>query len=717
MGDSARERLTELGLCKDDEYFLYDTSAHDRKIPSCWERYISVDEGISSPKHLRSTFSVFPSSAKHATFVPFPMALHLQPFARHEFPQEEIPFVKTLSSGMFCCPKCKAYVNPFFRFALSDRFFRCNICQSGIDVTNELLQVLDIQRINSEQESVEQNKGTIEFAASESDIDRLIPPLMMVFCIDASKNSCSTSLFAVITDMIRQALEAWDTIDDFQVGFVIFDSKVHLLRFSEQGEKCSIETIDDVNEPFLPSPAQNYLIKLHAFRSQSKTLIDQLLGIFDQPSKNPGSSMGAAVEICQKILSRKCGKLVVFQAAAPSLGKGSLQNRESLAIIGSEKEKSLYTESGNFYSQLSVLLRTHLTSVDIFCFGNSYLDVASVGLLSGNTGGSVYYYPSFKIDRDSTQFKNELLGLYPNLVGRDIVIRIKSSQGFRVTKAYGPIFQNSSVEFSSPMLNQSSSICFLLDMDTVDSPHKQVYFQIQVVYTTLDQERRVRVFNVEYSASNDLSTVFANVDVECLVSSLMKMASRQLPEGGAKEVREGLIARCVACVTAFRTYIPRQPSPYDLGLPESLKDYPIFLSCSLKSDMFRMSQYLRIDHRISIAHFLNQASIQEVLLWVHPRLYGFELTDIKERSRNWLPQVQPLFCASLSQSKIYLLETNMVAYIWTGANVPIQYIARLVEIDSWTYDEYVSMQRVLLDFNTLLRGKIARHSIDPECYS
>eukprot|EP00002_Diphylleia_rotans_P022401 TRINITY_DN4389_c0_g1_i1.p1 TRINITY_DN4389_c0_g1~~TRINITY_DN4389_c0_g1_i1.p1 ORF type:complete len:178 (+),score=14.68 TRINITY_DN4389_c0_g1_i1:405-938(+) len=104
--------------------------------------------------------------------------------------------------------------------------------------------------------------------------------------------------------------------------------------------------------------------------------------------------------------------------------------------------------------------------------------------------------------------------------------------------------------------------------------------------------------------------------------------------------------------------------------------------------MFRMSQYLRIDHRISIAHFLNQASIQEVLLWVHPRLYGFELTDIKERSRNWLPQVQPLFCASLSQSKIYLLETNMVAYIWTGANVPIQYIARLVEIDSWTYDEY-----------------------------
>jgi protein transport protein SEC24 len=44
----------------------------------------------------------------------------------------------------------------------------------------------------------------------------------------------------------------------------------------------------------------------------------------------------------------------------------------------------------------------------VFAFGNTYMDLPSLGALPKYTGGQLYYYPGFVAERDAPKLRAEL---------------------------------------------------------------------------------------------------------------------------------------------------------------------------------------------------------------------------------------------------------------------------------------------------------------------
>jgi len=52
---------------------------------------------------------------------------------------------------------------------------------------------------------------------------------------------------------------------------------------------------------------------------------------------------------------------------------------------------------GNYYMNMAKECVSNGVSIDLFLFPNSYIDVATIGLMVTQTGGQVYRYSYFKV--------------------------------------------------------------------------------------------------------------------------------------------------------------------------------------------------------------------------------------------------------------------------------------------------------------------------------
>lgn len=55
-----------------------------------------------------------------------------------------------------------------------------------------------------------------------------------------------------------------------------------------------------------------------------------------------------------------------------------------------------------YYSKLSTLCAAKQVCMDLFVSAHSYTDLASMCMLSSSTGGQLYYYPAFNVQRYPT---------------------------------------------------------------------------------------------------------------------------------------------------------------------------------------------------------------------------------------------------------------------------------------------------------------------------
>ena len=59
--------------------------------------------------------------------------------------------------------------------------------------------------------------------------------------------------------------------------------------------------------------------------------------------------------------------------------------------------QSILAPQGPFYTNIAKDCVANGVSVDLFLFPNSYIDVATIGLLATQTGGQIYRYSYFKV--------------------------------------------------------------------------------------------------------------------------------------------------------------------------------------------------------------------------------------------------------------------------------------------------------------------------------
>lgn len=102
--------------------------------------YTAVDNGISSPRFIRSSCYAFPCTASLAKDTGLPLAITVTPFADIEHGEESIPSVDFCHTEMQIqgpprCQRCRAFVNPGVVFTENGHKWTCNVCGSALNET------------------------------------------------------------------------------------------------------------------------------------------------------------------------------------------------------------------------------------------------------------------------------------------------------------------------------------------------------------------------------------------------------------------------------------------------------------------------------------------------------------------------------------------------------------------------------------------------------
>jgi protein transport protein SEC24 len=151
--------------------------------------------------------------------------------------------------------------------------------------------------------------------------------------------------------------------------------------------------VADVETPFVPATVDDLLI--YPCNPEGRALFEAALEMIPSTfgaNRNEANAFGAACAAASELLQTSGGKVTVFQSNLPSVGAGALKNRDESSVYNTDKEKFLYVPASPFYEKLATTSSERAVSFDLFVCSNSYVDIATIGLLASNTCGQVNYY-------------------------------------------------------------------------------------------------------------------------------------------------------------------------------------------------------------------------------------------------------------------------------------------------------------------------------------
>lgn len=138
-------------------------------------------------------------------------------------------------------------------------------------------------------------------------------------------------------------------------------------------------------------------------------------------------------------MKRIGGQVNIFQSKLPTSGPGALKPRDETKLQGTDNEKKLFMPQDAFYRECAEEAVEAGIGFNLFLFPDQFIDVATLGVLSGLTGGEVYFQPRFDPVRDGSRMRSQLSRLMTSELGTSVTLRIRCSEGMsaRLCIQYG----------------------------------------------------------------------------------------------------------------------------------------------------------------------------------------------------------------------------------------------------------------------------------------
>lgn len=151
----------------------------------------------------------------------------------------------------------------------------------------------------------------------------------------------------------------------------------------------------------------------------------------------------------------------------------------------------------------------------------------------------------------------------------------------------GPgVYSEPNNELECCSVHTQSTFMFTLNHDSTLKEDEKLYLQLAVLYTTINQRRKVRIHNLMLTVSNKPTLIFRNSDIEAVVVSLVKIACDKALTYPLEEDIKGARAFLDKAVTnalhKYRLHCSPNSPKGQLILPESLKVLPIYSLGMLK---------------------------------------------------------------------------------------------------------------------------------------
>ncbi|XP_029464830.1 LOW QUALITY PROTEIN: protein transport protein Sec24C [Rhinatrema bivittatum] len=660
------------------------------------------DQGNASPRYIRCTSYNIPSSSDMAKQSQVPLAAVIKPLAT--LPPDEVPpyVVDHGETGPVRCNRCKAYMCPFMQFIEGGRRFQCCFCSCVTEVPSHYFQHLDHtgKRVDY-YERPELSLGSYEFLATVDYCkNNKIPNTpAFIFMIDVSYNAVKSGLVMLICEELKLLLDYLPKEGNMEetvirVGFVTYNKVLHFYNVKSSLAQPQMMVVSDVADMFVPL-LDGFLVNVNESRAVITSLLDQIPEMFADTRETETVFAPVIQAGLEALKAADCaGKLFIFHTSLPiAEAPGKLKNRDDKKLINTDKEKTLFQPQTSFYNNLAKECVTQGCCVDLFLFPNQYLDLATLGVVPHQTGGSIYKYTFFQVETDRERFLNDLRRDVQKEVGFDAVMRVRTSTGIRATDFFGAFYMSNTTDVELAGLDSEKTVTVEFKHDDKLSEDSGALLQCAVLYTSCGGHRRLRIHNLSLNCCTQLADLYRNCETDTLINFFTPIAYRGVLNNPTKTVRDTLINQCAQILACYRKNCASPSSAGQLILPECMKLLPVYLNCVLKSDVLQSGPEVTTDDRAYIRQLISSMDVTETNVFFYPRLLPLSKVDLDSDS---LPVAIRCSEERLSKGEVYLLENGLNLFVWVGKNVQQALIQNLFGVSSFSQiDSSMSLLPVL----------------------
>uniref|UniRef100_A0A8B9CJ93 SEC24 homolog C, COPII coat complex component n=1 Tax=Anser brachyrhynchus TaxID=132585 RepID=A0A8B9CJ93_9AVES len=658
--------------------------------PLVTTNFLVKDQGNASPRYIRCTSYNIPCTSDMAKQSQVPLAAVIKPLATLP-PDETLPYlVDHGESGPVRCNRCKAYMCPFMQFIEGGRRFQCCFCSCVTEVPPHYFQHLDHtgKRVDF-YDRPELSLGSYEFLATVDYCknNKFPSPPAFIFMIDVSYNAVKSGLVRLICEELKSLLDYLPREGNMEesairVGFVTYNKVLHFYNVKSSLAQPQMMVVSDVADMFVPL-LDGFLVNVNESRTVIISLLDQIPEMFAD-TRETETVFGPVIQAgLEALKAAECaGKLFIFHTSLPiAEAPGKLKNRDDKKLINTDKEKTLFQPQTSFYNNLAKDCVAQGCCVDLFLFPNQYLDVATLGIVTYQTGGSIYKYAYFQLETDQDRFLNDLRRDVQKEVGFDAVMRVRTSTGIRATDFFGAFFMSNTTDVEMAGLDCDKTITVEFKHDDKLSEDSGALLQCALLYTSCAGQRRLRIHNLSLNCCTQLADLYRNCETDTLINYLAKYAYRGVLNSPVKTVRDALINQCAQILACYRKNCASPSSAGQLILPECMKLLPVYLNCVLKSDVLQPGLEVTTDDRAYIRQLVTSMDVAETNVFFYPRLLPVTKADVDSDS---LPAAIRNSEERLSKGDIYLLENGLNIFVWVGVNVQQGLIQNLFGVSSFS---------------------------------
>ncbi|XP_060635002.2 protein transport protein Sec24D [Anolis sagrei] len=693
---------------------IYATNIRGQVPPLVTTDCVIQDQGNASPRYLRCTTYCFPSSSDLAKQAQIPLAAIIKPFANVLPNETPIYMVNHGETGPLRCNRCKAYMCPFMQFIEGGRKYQCGFCSCVNDVPPFYFQHLDhVGRRIDHYERPELSLGSYEYVATLDYCRNNKPPQApaYIFMIDVSYNNIKSGLVKLICDELKTVLdrlpsEEQEESSSIRVGFVTYNKVLHFFNVKSNLAQPQMMVVTDVGEVFVPL-LDGFLVNFQESRSVINNLLDQIPEMFADSNESETVFAPVIQAGMEALKAAECaGKLFIFHASLPTAeAPGKLKSRDDRKLVNTEKEKTLFQPQTNIYETLGKDCVASGCCVDLFLFPNQYIDVASMGLVTMLTGGTLYKYNNFQMNSDSNQFLSDLRKNIEKRMAFDAIMRVRTSTGFRATDFLGAIYMNNTTDVEMAGVDCDKAVTVEFKHDDKLNEDNGALIQCAVLYTSMNGQRRLRIHNTALNCSSQLADVYKSCETDALINFLVKSAYKAILSQPLKTVREILVNQTARMLACYRKNCATPSAVSQLILPDSMKVLPVYMNCLLKSSVLMGKPEIPTDERTLHRQLVMSMDVASTQLLFYPQLLPIHSMDINS---DVFPSAVRCSEERLSEGGLFLLANGIHMFLWLGISAPPEVIQGIFNVPSFAHvsTEATRLPEVENPYSTKLRAMI-----------
>ncbi|OBZ67298.1 Uncharacterized protein C4.03c [Grifola frondosa] len=662
------------------------------QVPLSTTDYVAIDQGNSSPRFIRmSTWSI--------------------PDSR----EEPIPLVETGDIGPARCAHCRGYINPWCTWVAGGYKWKCNLCTHETEVVPEHFCNLDanLMRLDHLQRP-ELNKGTVDFVVSEEywaphPPPRITPlyssvvsqrttdvreprPMEYIFAFDVSLEAMRSGFIASACETLLELLYG-DGVSvepslppGCKISIMLFDRALHFYDLSSEVlGQAPLMVVPDIDDVFIPS-----LSGLFVDPALSRDAITKLLtglAARHEATFEGEAALGSALAACLAALAGRGGQAIVFASTFPTVGVGALRTPvDETVTYDSDKEKTLFIPRNETWKDIAEQCAEEGIGINMFLAPNRPIDVGSVGIVSSITGGELFFHPRFDHARDGIVLASQLRRLLTRMTGYNCSMRVRCSNGLRISKYYGNFYEGTASDLEFGSLDADKAISIVLEHTRSLDDRQLAFIQSAVLYTTVSGQRRVRTCNLALQVVSLAGNVFRFADMDTVVCHMVRDAMSKLPSQKISLITETLTEKCASILLGYRKNCAASASPSQLIIPEAFRALPVYTLAMMKTKPIK-GRNVAADVRNYHVHKISALGVRSTMQQLYPRLLA--LHDLNDDIALPDPTTGHIDLPSLMRDShlfmeshgVYLIDNEDVMALWIGSSVSPQLLKDLFDIE------------------------------------